>query len=230
MRLAGHVAGLGLTERIYSVRFMGPAGYVVTFRQTDPLYTLDLSDPAQPRVRGSVALTGYSAYLHPASATRLIGIGRQADAMGHVGGTQVSLFDVSDLAAPTRLTTFALAGAISSAEFDPHAFLYWPRSNLMVVPLQVLGPVAQAPVTPGEAAQSPYGPRSGALVLRIDDSGITETGFLTQPDMTNANGFARYSPIERSLIIGQTLWTISTAGAMASDMTTLRQQAWVPFA
>ena len=101
MRLAGHVTGLGRTERIYSVRFIGPVGYVVTFRQTDPLYTVDLSDPARPRVRGSVALTGYSAYLHPASGTRLIGIGRQADAMGHVGGTQVSLFDVSDLAAPT---------------------------------------------------------------------------------------------------------------------------------
>ena len=113
MRLAGHVAGLGLTERIYSVRFMGPVGYVVTFRQTDPLYTVDLSDPARPRVRGSVALTGYSAYLHPASGTRLIGIGRQADAMGHIGGTQVSLFDVSDLAAPTRLATFALTGTIS---------------------------------------------------------------------------------------------------------------------
>src|SRR5260370_27272527 len=110
-------------------------GYVVTFRQTDPLYTVDLSDPAQPRVRGSVALTGYSAYLHPASDTRLIGIGRQADAMGHVGGTQVSLFDASDLAAPMRLATVALAGARSSAEFDPHAFPSLPNSPLRAVPL-----------------------------------------------------------------------------------------------
>src|SRR5947208_1388031 len=167
MRLAGHVTGLGLTERIYSVRFLGPAGYVVTFRQTDPLYTVDLSDPAQPRVRGSVALTGYSAYLHPASGTRLIGIGRQADAMGHVGGTQVSLFDVSDLATPTRLATFTLTAAISSAEFDPHAFLYWPAAHMMVVPLQVTGTVAGAPVTPGVAAQSPDGPQAGALVLPV---------------------------------------------------------------
>ena len=230
MRLAGHVAGLGLTERIYSVRFMGPVGYVVTFRQTDPLYTVDLSDPAQPRVRGSVALTGYSAYLHPASDTRLIGIGRQADAMGHLGGTQVSLFDVSDLAAPTRLATFALAGTISTAEFDPHAFLYWPGSHLVVVPLQVMGPVAGGPVTPAGVAQSPEGPQSGALVLRIGDSGITETGFVTQPDTTTATGYPGYSPIERSLIIGQTLWTISAAGAMASDLTTVRQQAWIAFA
>lgn len=231
MRLVGRVAGLGLTERIYSVRFMGSVGYVVTFRQTDPLYTLDLSDPAQPRVRGSVALTGYSAYLHPVSDTRLIGIGRQADAMGHVGGTQVSLFDVSDLAAPTRLATFALAGAISSAELDPHAFLYWPGSRVMVVPLQLTGPVMGAPATPGGVVQSPDGqPSSGALVLRIDDSSITERGFITQPDTAGTTGYTGYSPIERSLIIGQTLWTISTAGAMASDLATLRAQAWVPFA
>jgi hypothetical protein len=229
MRLAGRLTGLGLTERIYSVRFMGPVGYVVTFRQTDPLYTVDLSDPALPRVRGSVALTGYSAYLHPASATRLIGIGRQADAMGHVGGTQVSLFDVSDLAAPTRLATFALTAAISNAEFDPHAFLYWPAAHLMVVPLQATGMAAGAPVPPGGAAQSPDAPRSGALVLRIDHSGITETGFITQPDTTSTTGYPGYPPVERSLIIGQTLWTISTAGAMTSDLTTLRQQEWIPF-
>ena len=227
MRLAGQVTGLGRTERIYSVRFIGPVGYVVTFRQTDPLYTVDLSDPAQPRVRGSVALTGYSAYLHPASDTRLIGIGRQADAMGHVGGTQVSLFDVSDPAAPTRLATFTLAAAISDAEFDPHAFLYWPGAHLMVVPLQRTGMVAGAPVPPDGMAQSPDAPQSGALVLRIDDSGITETGFITQP---NPTGYLGYPPIQRSLIIGQTLWTISAAGAMASDLTTLRQRGWIPFA
>jgi hypothetical protein len=230
MRLAGHVTGLGPAERIYSVRFMGPVGYVVTFRQTDPLYTVDLSDPAQPRVRGSVALTGYSAYLHPASDTRLIGIGRQADAMGHAGGTQVSLFDVSDLAAPTRMATFALTATISSAEFDPHAFLYWPAAHLMVVPLQVTGMAAGAPVPPDGVAQAPDAPQSGALVLRVDDSGITKTGFITQPDTANTTGDPGYSPIERSLIIGQTLWTISAAGAMASDLITLRQQGWVHFA
>jgi hypothetical protein len=230
MRLAGHVTGLGRTERIYSVRFMGPVGYVVTFRQTDPLTTVDLSDPAQPRVRGSVALTGYSAYLHPASDTRLIGIGRQADAMGHVGGTQVSLFDVSDLAAPDRMATFALTAAISSAEFDPHAFLYWPAAHLMVVPLQVTGMAAGAPAPPDGVAQAPDAPQSGALVLRIDDSGIAKAGFITQPGTADTTGYPGYSPIERSLITGQTLWTISAAGARASDLTTLRQLGWVHFA
>jgi hypothetical protein len=63
-------------------------------------------------------------------------------------------------------------------------------------------------------------------VLRIGDPGITEAGYITQP----GTGPAGYAPIERSLVIGQTLWTVSAAGAMASDLTTLRRQAWVPFA
>jgi hypothetical protein len=99
----------------------------------------------------------------------------------------------------------------------------------MVVPLQATGTAAGAPVPPDGAAQSPDAPQSGALVLRIDDAGISETGFVTQPETANTTGYPGYSPIERSLIIGQTLWTISTAGARASDLTTLRQQAWVPF-
>lgn len=226
MRLAGRVAGLGRTERIYSVRFIGPVGYVVTFRQTDPLYTVDLSDPARPRIRGSLALTGYSAYLHPLSATRLIGIGRQADAMGHPGGLQVSLFSVAGPAAPARLATFTLPGVVSSAEFDPHAFLYWPSAHLIVLPLQVAIPVRGMPVPQGAATQPPSGPQPGALVLRISGSGITESGYITQPD----TGYAGYAPIERSVIIGRTLWTISAAGAMASNLTTLQRQTWIPFA
>ena len=218
MRIVGKVTGLGTSERIYAVRFMGPVGYVVTFRQTDPLYTLDLSDPSDPRVVGALGLTGYSAYLDPVSATRLIGIGQQADAVGHVLGTQVSLFDVSDLAAPARLATYALAGSMSDAQFDPHAFLYWPADRLVVVPIQDSGVFAAGTAAPMQA------PESGALVLRVTDSGITRAGFISQPQ-SDAYG----SSIERSLVIGQTLWTVSQTGVLASDLTTLREQAWLPF-
>jgi hypothetical protein len=229
MRTAGQVTGLGISERIYAVRFMGPAGYVVTFRQTDPLYTLDLSDPAHPRVRGTLALTGYSAYLHPASAARLIGIGQQADNMGHIGGLQVSLFDVSDLASPTRLATYELAGASSDAQFDPHAFLYWPSSHIVVVPLQRYDVVPVSAPGTLPPAQSAPGPQAGALVLEINDTSIIEAGFITQPAGGSAGTAYGYASIERSLVIGQTLWTLSDAGLMASSMTTLKQQAWIPF-
>jgi len=173
MRVAGQVGGLGAGERIYSVRFEGPAGYVVTFRQTDPLYTVDLRDPARPRVAGSLDLTGYSSYLHPASGTQLIGIGQQADAMGHIGGTQVSLFDVADPASPQRLATYALSGAHSAAEFDPHAFLYWPASRLVVVPIQVPYGVASPPSVPGQPNTG-----GGGAILALQISGNQATGNL----------------------------------------------------
>jgi hypothetical protein len=205
MQVVGELTGLGQNERIYSVRYEGPVGYVVTFRQTDPLYTVDLSDPAHPRLVGQLALTGFSAYLHPASATELIGVGQAADSVGHVQGLQVSLFDVSDLAAPSRLATYALAGARSAAEFNPHAFLYWPASGLVVIPLDT------------------YGDTSGDLVLRISGSGFTKVGLLTQPSA----GYG-YVNMERSLVIGQTLWTLSTTDLMASDLTTLSQEALIP--
>jgi hypothetical protein len=223
MRIVGTVAGLGSMERIYAVRFMGPVGYVVTFRQTDPLYTLDLGDPAHPRVVGALALTGYSAYLHPVSTTRLIGVGQNADSAGHVLGAQVSLFDVSDLARPSRLATYALASSVSAAGMDPHAFLYWPANQIVVVPIQEYGGFA----VPAGATQQPMQvPQSGALVLRISGSRLTKAGFISPPRSSGYGG----SPIERSLIIGQTLWTISPGGVLASGLTTLRQQAWLPFA
>jgi len=222
MRIVGTVAGLGSMERIYAVRFMGPVGYVVTFRQTDPLYTLDLSDPGHPQVVGALALTGYSAYLHPVSTTRLIGVGQNADSVGHVLGAQVSLFDVSDLAKPSRLATYALASSVSAAGMDPHAFLYWPADQLVVVPIQENGGSA----VPAEATQQPVQlPQSGALVLRVSGTSLTRAGFISPPQSSGYDG----SPIERSLVIGQTLWTISPGGVLASDLTTLRQQAWLPF-
>src|SRR5262249_36601897 len=126
----GHVDGLGTGERIYAVRFVGPVGYVVTFRQTDPLYTVDLRDPAHPKVIGELKINGYSAYLHPVGDNRLIGIGQEADANGRVQGTQLSLFDVSDPAQPKRLAQYHVQFGHSEAEFDPHAFLYWPADKL----------------------------------------------------------------------------------------------------
>ena len=103
----GQVGGLGRGERIYAVRFIGDVGYVVTFRETDPLYTVDLCDPPGPRVRGELKIPGYSAYLHPVADDLLLGVGQEATEDGRVQGLQFSLFDVSDLARPVR----AAAGA-----------------------------------------------------------------------------------------------------------------------
>ena len=210
----GAIEGLGKGERIYSVRFVGPIGYVVTFRQTDPLYTVDLGDPTKPTVRGELKIPGYSAYLHPADGNRLIGVGQDATNQGRVTGTQVSLFDVGNLADPARLAKYSLPGTYSEAEFDPHAFLYWPASGLLVVPLQGRYGVAM-PVEPNGgpgtvvAPSREFAPASGALVLRVSGTNITELGFISHPGTVNNGGYPM--PIRRSLIIDTTLWTVSAA-------------------
>jgi hypothetical protein len=228
MVIVGKAGGLGAGEQIYAVRFVGPVGYVETFRQTDPLYTLDLSDPAQPKVVGQLPLRGYSAYLYPIDASHLIGVGQSVNAYGETAGTQISLFDVSDLAAPVRLATYDLQFGHSEAEFDPHAFLYWPATRLLVLPVQLPYDTTPQPVPPGGTVQpSPaYSPVSEAVVLHVDDHGFTELGTITHPVTIS---YPSGGQIRRSLIVGSALWTLSDSGLKVNDSTTLAPLAWVPF-
>jgi len=205
----GEVDGLGKDQRIYSVRFIGPVGYVVTFQQMDPLYTLDLRDPTAPRVAGQLELTGYSAYLHPAADGRLIGIGQEATTHGRPTGLQVSLFDVSDPAHPRREARLVQPDNASGAETDPHAFLYWPKSGLAVLPVNAWSNGEQSP---------------GALVLHISDSGIVVKGTITHP--TSAVDPYR-AGVTRALVIGDDLWTLSGSGLMVSDAASLNRHGWI---
>ncbi|MGO1049103.1 beta-propeller domain-containing protein [Crossiella sp. CA198] len=214
----GKLDGLGKGERIYAVRFFGDTAYVVTFRQTDPLYTVDLRDPRRPRAVGELKITGYSAYLHMAGPGKLIGVGQEASDQGRVLGTQVSLFDVSDQSNPRRLAQHHLPGAFSEAEFDPHAFLYWQQTGLLVLP-----------VSRGWAAprgDRPMPPAGGALVLRIGDGNVTQLGQVAHPQDRSAGSDAT---VRRSLVAAGSLWTISSAGIKRQDLTTLTDQSWLPF-
>jgi beta propeller domain-containing protein len=232
--IVGKVGGLGPGDQIYAVRFAGPVGYVVTYRAVDPLYTLDLSDPAQPRVVGEVQLSGYSAYLDPIDASHLVGIGQAANADGQIQGTQVSLFDVSDLAAPVRTAVFRLPYGHSEAEIDPHAFLYWPATGLLVVPVQLPYPQTSPPPSgstsppPGSSPpdQASIWPLSAALVLHVGNHAISEAALITQP-ATPADPAG--GQILRALVVGNELWTLSDQGLKANDLTTLAPLAWVPF-
>lgn len=164
----GRVGDMGEGEQIYAVRFIDDQGYVVTFRQTDPLYTLDLSDPTKPRVAGELKIPGYSSYLHPIGDGRLIGIGQDATGEGRTTGTKVSLFDVSNPASPSEVSTWTLPGSNSSAESDHHAFLWWPDEDLLVAPLSSYG---YDPVT-GLSTDG----FEGAVGLTVTAGGITERG------------------------------------------------------
>ena len=171
LALTGQLTGLGRNEQIYAVRFAGPMGYLVTFRQTDPLYVLDLHDPAAPKLAGELSLTGYSNYLHDAGDSRLIGVGQQAGTDGRVAGLQVSLFDVRTPAKPALLGRVVQSDAPGEQSLDPHAFLYWQPTGLVVVPVQTWtsaqsGKVLVLRVAGGAAAQDrvagqPGHPRRG---------------------------------------------------------------------
>jgi uncharacterized secreted protein with C-terminal beta-propeller domain len=227
LSVVGSVGGLGKGEQIFAVRFIGPVGYVVTFRQVDPLYTLDLSDPRAPRVVGELKIPGYSSYLHPVGGDRLVGVGQDADDQGITRGSQVSLFDVGDPAAPTRLDMFVIPGGWSDAEYDPHAFLYWPDEQIVVIPVWWDNAkwIESAPTD-----AKPYVQAGGAVVLRADGDSLTEVGMLTHVRSDTTADQQADPTIRRSLVIGDTLWTLSPAGVLASDLDDLDELAWVPFA
>ena len=129
----GSVSGLGQGERIYAVRFLGDKGYVVTFRQVDPLYTLDLSDATAPKVAGELKIPGFSSYLHPVGESKLLGIGYEG------ADVQASLFDVANPASPQRLAVLGFGPGSTTVGQDSHAFLYSAKANLAVIPLQTYG-------------------------------------------------------------------------------------------
>jgi uncharacterized secreted protein with C-terminal beta-propeller domain len=195
---AGRIGELGKGERVYAVRFVGDVGYVVTFRQIDPLYTVDLADPEHPRVLGELKIAGYSAYLHPIGEDLLLGIGQNADAEGHRLGTQLSIFDVSNLRRPQLLHHQALGAGWSEAENDHHAFLFWPRTGLVVIPFE----------------QRAVGFRVGRV------RGIDSAGRVEHP---------RGAAIHRSLVVGDSVLTVSDAGVESSSLATFAEQGWTAF-
>jgi len=166
LTVTGKVAGLGKTETIRAVRFIGHVGYVVTFRQTDPLYTVDLTDPAAPRVAGELKILGYSAYLHPVGDGLVLGVGQDADPDGRVKGLQMALFDVSDPASPRRVDRVTMPGAWSDVEGDHHAFTF--ADGLALVPFTRY-------VDPGTDVE-------GGVVPPDSGSAEPATGASTQPD------------------------------------------------
>ncbi len=208
----GRLSGLGSGQRIYSVRFVGDVGYVVTFRQVDPLYTIDLSDPTAPRVAGQLELEGYSSYLHPLGGGLLLGVGDDVGTTDEPSGAQLELFDVSDPSAPRLVQKATLGeGSSSQVEYDHHAFLFWPPTGLAVLPLQIY---------PNDNGN----PFNGAVGFHIDQGGITELGRISHPA---TSGYA--PPISRSIVIGDRLYTLSDEGILASSLDTLAPIAFAAF-
>lgn len=132
----GRVDKLGVGETIRSVRWFDDLAWVVTFRQTDPLYAVDLSDPSAPALLGKLKIPGYSEYLHPLGDHRLLGLGQAASMRGFTRGARAALFNVTDLSRPRALDSVDYRpGSVAGAGADPRQFTWLPerRTALTVI-------------------------------------------------------------------------------------------------
>jgi uncharacterized secreted protein with C-terminal beta-propeller domain len=196
MKQIGALENLAQGERIYSARFMGKRAYVVTFKQTDPLFVIDLSDARSPRVAGELKIPGFSSYLHPYNETVLIGVGKEAEDRGDQGvdtkGLKISLFDVADMSAPKEIANLQIGGrgSDSSVLYDHKAFLFSAEKNLLVIPATLTAPNS-----------TNYNVEfQGAIVLRVSPTEVSERGRI---------GHDSTISIQRSLYVGDTLYTLS---------------------
>ncbi len=134
LEYVGGIQNLALDESIRSVRFMGDRGFVTTFRDIDPLFAVDLSDPAKPRAVGHVTMPGFNSYMQLIDADHLLTVGRNTP-VGRSGPTQVALFDVSDLSQPRLIDQYTFDRfSTSEAEVDHHAFGWFAHHNVLSMP------------------------------------------------------------------------------------------------
>ena len=211
LTLVGTVTDIAPDERIYATRFMGERLYMVTFRETDPFFVVDLSNPAHPALVGTLKLPGFSNYLHPYDAAHIIGVGKTAN----FGAVKLSLFDVSDITKPGLVDSVELGEAGSSSEVtnDPKAFLFDKEKDILVLPLELAGVYRTTP-----AGGNYYGTREvwgGAYVFSVDP----DRGFSLKGSVKHYDEHSGYQvPVKRALYIEDTLYTISPRVIYMSDL------------
>jgi hypothetical protein len=209
------IGGLGKDEQIYAVRFIDELAYVVTFRQIDPLYVIDLTDPANPIEAGELKIPGYSAYLHPVGDGLLLGVGQDATDDGRTTGTQLSLFDVTDPADPQRISTLPIGGS-SEVEWDHKAFLFWPADGTIVLPVSPgwgdCGPGVDC------LAKDIVGPSGGAVVAELAGRELVARGTISHSSPTRSGC---WNPLQRSIAIGDELVTVGLDQMKFSDRQSL---------
>lgn len=128
LNIVGSALNLGKGERVYSARFLGDRGYVVTFKQTDPFYVLDLSNPKSPQVKGELKIPGYSSYLHPLAENRILGVGKEG------AQVKISIFDVTTAEDPVEIDKYTLDEYWSEALSTHHAFLQDEKHKVLFIP------------------------------------------------------------------------------------------------
>ncbi|MDR0292818.1 MAG: beta-propeller domain-containing protein [Oscillospiraceae bacterium] len=220
MYVVGQSVPLEPDERMQSMRFMGDMGYIVTFQNTDPLFTIDLSDPFNPKVLGELKIPGFSQYLHPAGDGLLLGIGRDTrelytkDEYGNesvVGfrdvGIKVSLFDVSDPYNPKELDKLSLGEGWPEVAQNPRALMCDPSRGLYGFTME---------------RWNTKNNNFSALLLRVEGGRLSIAA-----DLDAGEKFSTYG--SRLCFIGDTLYLIHERGVRAYDYYTFANTGALSF-
>jgi len=232
LEIAGKIEDMARGERIYSVRFMGDKGYIVTFRTVDPLFAIDLSDPSRPQVLGELKIPGFSQYLHPYDDNHIIGFGKDTEVVrenwnGQVfervldTGMKMALFDVTDPTSPKEMfsTKIGDRGTFSEVLNNHRALLFSKEKDIIAFPVTVYKQ---------SGSEFDYGRSTfqGAIVYGLDlDKGFSLKGKISHTD-SRPDEYWNYDytkAIDRILYIGDVLYTSSKAMVKASDMGSLRE-------
>jgi len=224
--IVGSLEDLAPGEQIYSARFMSDRCYLVTFKQVDPFFVIDLSDPVTPEVLGELKITGYSDYLHPYDQDHIIGIGKET-VDGLYQGVKISLFEVADVSNPKEVGKYVIGdrGTNSPVLNDHKALLFDREKNLLVIPVLIaeIDQSAYADDIPSWA----YGEYvwQGACVIDVSiEEGVYLRGQITHYDdgyEISSDPTALSSSVERSMFIGSVLNTVSDSKIKMNDLQSL---------
>jgi len=221
-------------EQIYSSRFLGDKAYIVTFKNIDPFFTIDLSDTSNPKILGYLKIPGYSTYLHPFDENHIIGIGKDAVESNNPNfawyqGLKISLFDVSDFENPQEIDKVIIGdrGTDSSALHDHKAFLFDREKELLVIPISLYEISEEIKNLYDQEPASTYGEFTyqGAYVYNLNLNGFEYKGRIThmsdeEKQTTDFwwHWYQSSSYISRSLYIGNVLYTISDKMVKMNDL------------
>lgn len=256
MDIVGSITDIAPGEKIYSTRFLGDRGYMVTFKKVDPLFAFDLSDPKNPKILGKLKIPGYSDYIHPYDENHIIGFGKDAveaekelsarrnlaEGFAWYQGMKIALFDVTDPTNPKQMFSEVIGdrGTESELLYDHKALLFDREKNLLAFPVQVAEIDRSNCIDLYDCVlpDNTYGETvfEGAYVYSLD----LENGFKLRGKVTH------YSPedeaflkqgdywygdylkkIRRILYIGETLYTVADGGIKASDLNTIDERNFI---
>ncbi|MGN7477017.1 beta-propeller domain-containing protein [Solibacillus silvestris] len=232
LKQVGAVNDLAKGERIYSARFIGDKAYLVTFRETDPLFVIDTQNPKAPKVLGELKIPGFSNYLHPIGENHLLGIGYDTEVRMEKGakepvvltqGMKLSLFDVTDFNNPKEKQAVVIGGrgTYSSVQYDHKALFRDPRQNYYGFPVTIYSPTDEEDRLKYEG--------TGAQIYKVTTSGIELVADLMEKARPGEQYEDSYNVVQRLLYVEDQLFTVSRSKVTSFNGKTFEKQQMTGF-